>query len=162
MADITDKRTAEIPRLSKFMTALSTDSDYRATFASVGKPNTRFGVDSDVVFVRVCPLDCTSQRFVTASVQACFPYLCHYSLLAGHPDEHRMYKSMRTELYGPHTANDAYVSARDCQYCTETRVFGKNQRQLKLFFPNGLLEYVCIHIPGPCLQQSKASSSSSL
>lgn len=60
MAGIAENEKAEIPKLAKFIPAQSTDADCRSTLASVGKPNMRFNVDRDGVFVRVSTLNCAA------------------------------------------------------------------------------------------------------
>lgn len=61
MADIMDKKKVGIPTLAEFVDAQYSVLGCSAVFASVGKLNTRFNVDSDRVFVRVFPLKGASQ-----------------------------------------------------------------------------------------------------
>lgn len=99
LAGITDNEKAEIPTLSKFITAQSTDSGCRTASMPVGKPITLFRIDSDGVLVRVFSLGGASQRVVPATLRPRFPHLCHYSLLVSYPGKRRMYVTVRKELY---------------------------------------------------------------
>lgn len=84
MAGIIDIDKAEIPTLGEFISAHSTDTDFRTAFVSVKKSSTLSNVYRDEVFVRVSPLDCALQQGVPASTRPRFIHLRHYSALAGH------------------------------------------------------------------------------
>lgn len=64
---------------------------------------------------------------------------------------------MRKELYLRHTAKDAYATVRDCRFCTQICVHSKKRRQLKLFFPDRLLEYVGLDKLGPLLNTKQSN-----
>lgn len=59
-----------------------------------------------------------------------------------------MHESMRKELYWTFMANSVYATACDCPPCVQNLTHGKRQRQLRLFFPRGLLEYSDVEIRG--------------
>lgn len=92
----------KIRTVAEFISALLIDADCRSSFASVGKLNIHFNVDSGVVLVLVSPMYGVSQPVVCASIRPGFSHLCHYSILAGHPGELRMYDSTRMKLYWTH------------------------------------------------------------
>lgn len=51
MAGISDNDKAEIQTLADFLSAQSSDVDYRAPFVSIGKRNSRSNLDSDEMLV---------------------------------------------------------------------------------------------------------------
>lgn len=61
MAGIADNYKEKVPTLAEFISVQSSDADFRSTFPSVEKQNTRFNIDSDRKLVRVSPLNGTSQ-----------------------------------------------------------------------------------------------------
>lgn len=140
IASVKKIEKAKIPTPSKLLTVQSIDSDCRAVFASEGKPNTQFAVDSNGVLVRAFVLHDTSQGLVPASLRACYLHFCSCSLSSGHPGERCMYASMKKQLYLPHMSSEGYATVSYCHSCAQNLVHVKKQRQLKLFFPDRTLE----------------------
>lgn len=60
-----------------------------------------------------------------------------------------MYDSIINDLFWPDIANTAYATVRDRRSRVQNRTHGKHQRQLKLFLPEGSLEYIGMEILGP-------------
>lgn len=72
----TDKEKAEIPTLTEFITVQVSLAHCRAAFTSLGKPNTRFNIDSEGVLVRVSSTNGASQRVMPAPLR--FRLLRHF------------------------------------------------------------------------------------
>lgn len=51
-------------------------------------------------------------------------------------------------------ATDVHAAVGDSRFCAQNRTDGKRRRQLKLFFPEGLPEYIATDILGP-LQETR-------
>lgn len=106
MAGVMEKEKAEEPTLFDIIKARDTYKDCSSKFASVGKPSSRFNVDSHGVLARVYTLDGISQQVLPASLHSFFLCLYQYSLLAGHPTKRRLLDFMRKKLYCCNMAND--------------------------------------------------------
>lgn len=106
------------------------------------KPSTPVTIDNNGVLVQSSLIDSTSQRVAPTSLRPHFQHPSHHSLMDGHPGQRRLYDVMKMELYGPHKADDVYYTVRDCRSIVHNRLHGKWQRQLKQFFPEGLLEWI--------------------
>lgn len=59
-----------------------------------------------------------------------------------------MYDAMRENFYWPPMANDVYATMHDCQSCTSNRRTNRRQCKMRLFPPNGLLEFFVVDIYG--------------
>lgn len=110
--------------LRKFIREQSKGADCRAAFSSVAQPNSRLDVDTDGELVRVSPLDGSSTMYAPATFRDIALYLSYHSLLAGHPNERRMYDPMRKELYWPRMTNDVYSKVREFRSCAKKRIDG--------------------------------------
>lgn len=69
-------------------------------------------------------------------------YLHHYPKLAWHTSGRVMYDSMRWDLYWAPTANDVYMTVRNCRSCTRNRASLKKNRHPKLFSANAPFKFI--------------------
>lgn len=88
-----------IPDLQNFIQHQGRDNECSQAAINVGKPNTIFSYNTDGVLVRESAIDNVSQTYVPTVLRARSLRLCHYSLLAGHPDERQLYDTMRRDFY---------------------------------------------------------------
>ena len=76
--------------------------------------------------------------------------LAHYSKLAGHPGQTRMYHHVRSTYYWPQMATDIYRTVQICNACARNRVkLRKRTHPLRLFPAQRPLESLSIDILGP-------------
>ena len=81
--------------------------------------------------------------------------LAHYSKLARHPGQTRMYNYVKKTYYWPHMAADIYATVRSCSTCAKNRLkLRRALNPLKLFPATKPLTNLCIDILRP-LTKSK-------
>ena len=82
--------------------------------------------------------------------------LAHYSKLAGHPGQTRMYHHVRSTYYRPQMAADIYRTVRTSNACAKNRVkLRKRTLPLQLFPAQRPLESLSIDILGPLTKTKK-------
>lgn len=145
----TDNETASIAMFAELRTAQSTDADCHIAFPYFQNQKLLRSADSNEVLVRVSALDGASQRVLPGSLHPRFLHICHYSPLAGHSGERRVYDSMRKKFYGSHKAIGVYTSLREFHYGVQNRTHGKRQLLLKLVLTKAPLQYKGINILQP-------------
>ena len=89
--------------------------------------------------------------------------LAHYSKLAGHPGQTRMYHHVRSTYYWPQMAADIYRTVRTCNGGAKNRVkLRKRTHPLRLFPAQRPLESLSIDILGPLTKRRKGTGFYSL
>ena len=82
--------------------------------------------------------------------------LAHYTKLAGHPGQTRMYHRVRSTYNRPQMAADIYRTVRTCNECAKNRVkLRKCTHSLRLFPAQRPLESLSIDILGPLTKTKK-------
>ena len=82
--------------------------------------------------------------------------LAHYSKLAGHPGQTRMYHHVRSMYYWPQMAADIYRTVRMCNACARNRVkLRKRAHALRIFPAQRPPESLSIDILGPLTKTKK-------
>ena len=82
--------------------------------------------------------------------------LAHYSKLAGHPGQTRMYHQVRSAYQWPRMASDIYRTFRTCNSCAKNRAkLRKRTHPLRLFPAQRPLESLSIDILGPLTKTKK-------
>ena len=82
--------------------------------------------------------------------------LAHYSELAGHPGQTRIYHHVRLTYYWPQMAANIYRTGRTCHTCAKNRVkVRKRTHRLRLFPAQRPLESFSIDILGPLTKMKK-------
>lgn len=82
--------------------------------------------------MRVFSIDSASQRLLPAVLRLMNLRIWHYSLLAGHQREPRMYDTIRSDFHWALTANNVYTTVRDYRPSAEKP---PNQQQAKVSSP---------------------------
>lgn len=147
----------ELPTLDDFIPAQSRDAFCDEMKQLVGAPNFLFKRDKNGLFERQPPLDGCIQKLVPTSLRPTILYLAHYSILAGHPGECRMYDSLFREYYRPNMAADVRNMVPSCSYCHRVGTKFRHQCKLELFPWCRPLEFVAIDILGPLLRTRTGS-----
>lgn len=76
--------------------------------------------------------------------------LMHYTVLAGHPSQKKMYYGLNQLYYWPFMATDCLETVRNCRHCASNRIWlRKHLHRFKLFPATTPLRSVAIDIPGP-------------
>lgn len=65
----------------------------------------------------------------------------YYSLMAGRPDERRMYDTMRMKLFWWHMSNNVSQTVSNCSTSARSNDLPKRKRHLELFPAAGLLNF---------------------
>lgn len=152
---IRENEKVELRTLTEFITAYSTDADCPTAFTFVEKPNTRYKIKCDGVSISASPLTCTLQQIAPTSLYPYSVQLCHFSPIVSPPGEHGMYDSVNSGFHCPHMSGDNYATVKDCCFCVQNRTNVELQRQLKLLFPEGPLEYIGVDILRPLLKSKE-------
>lgn len=86
--------------------------------------------------MRIARID--GKKVIHTSLWARLLYQSHYSRLAGHPGEKRMYNRVWKEHYRLHIENAVYKTVRDCGECALNKPVDKHRRPPQLFPASGL------------------------
>lgn len=119
MAGVTDSKEVEILIMFKHTSALSTGLDYCTNLAPVDKPNTRFNVDRNRVFIQAFPLNGAYKKFVGAYPRAFFYNSDSIPFLAGLLGDCRMYDFMTKTYYWPHVVKEVYDTVQESRFCAK-------------------------------------------
>lgn len=79
-------------------------------------------------------------------------YLGHYSTLASHPGEPRVYDTLRYEYFGSNMSTDVYDSVPHYHHCPQLETKFKQPRHVQLFPPTGPLKFIAINVLDPLTQ----------
>ena len=110
-----------------------------------------YGEDDRGLLVRISPLDKRIQVVVPKQLQERVLALAHYPKLCGHPRGTALFANLRREFYWPGMSSACHAFVSRCPSCAAQDLKAKRRRTayLKLFMPNGPLEFVCVDILGP-------------
>lgn len=93
-ADQVDRNKTSIPDLFAFIKEYSVDSKCDQAVTSVETSRSTITYDTDRGIVHVSPIDGASGRLIAAALHSRILHHCYYSLLAEHPEGHRVYDTM--------------------------------------------------------------------
>lgn len=119
---------------------------------AVGVSNSALIFDTDVVFVRVFPIDNASQRLVIDILKPRNFRLRDYLLLAGLKAESRVIDKMYSVLCWPHMAYDVDTAVKDRLSCARHSHNKYKQCRIRRLPSSGPIEYLAMNVLGPLLK----------
>lgn len=109
------------------------ESNCRQVISSVESPGSTFNFDKNGFLGRASPINRAVLNSISTSPHACFEYHWHYTRLAGHPGEMRVYSLMCDKAFWPTMADDVYATLKDCQKCAWQKSSDRRKRPHNYF-----------------------------
>lgn len=117
MAYQVDGTEIGIQKLREIVKVQSVNFDCHQAVTYIIKPNSTTIYDSKRLSTHVFPIEDTFQRLFISILYSIILRPFHYSLLAGHLGDLRMYRKMRQEFYCPYVSYGIYAIITDCSLC---------------------------------------------
>lgn len=127
-----------IPSLPELINYQSKDAFCEWFRRLVGIPGSLFTFDINRILGSKAAIDWSIQKLFPTSLIARLFQQAHYSRLARHPGERKVYDSLRKDYHLPHMVTNVYNTDKNCSQCPRMGKTFKHQRHLDYFHQLGL------------------------
>lgn len=146
-----------LPTLSELIIPQSKNIFCEQFWELVRLAGSAFTFDKYEIVIRKAYIDESIQTPLPTSLRARLLQQTHHSIWEGHPEERRIYDSLRRDYNYPHIVKDVHKTALNSSQWPRMGTKLKHQGQLKLLPPVGSLKFLAIDLLWP-LPRSKTGN----
>lgn len=132
----------------KLIRALQHDTFCRSATSLVWQRNYEFTLNKEGLLVCMAHIDGTVLVVRAPSLRQRVLAMSHYSPIAGHPGQRRMYDTVKRTFHWLYMATDVDYVVRNCKTCFRDNPKYHHRRHMQLFPVRGPFEFVAMKIVG--------------